>query len=287
MLAKTYRSPKDLILPAQVTEKLDGVAADFYGASSKTIYRGKVLAQSRQGEPLYSVDHIRYFLTEKLPENHHLIGELYISGADFKDISGYARRQESDLDTAKLNLYIYDYYIEGQEDMSFKDRMETMTINLLKYIKPHSPVKLIPGLFVDSIETFTEALDNFRKDNPTSEGIVIRALEGPKSIYKTGWRSPGMLKLKTVETLDLPIVSFEEAISKDGEPLKMVGRINVKYKDTVIGVGPGKMKHQDRGIVWQDQQQYIGKHIEVTYMPDDSYDALREPRFYRFRPDKD
>lgn len=286
MLAKTYKKHKDLLLPVTVTEKLDGVPGNFFVPRKSN--SGDVLVKSRQNEEILSVPHIQKALKRALPKGAHVVGELYISGMDFKDISGIVRRQTPDEDTAKLRLYIFDYYVEGQEHVEFYHRMAECVDNLYFLTEGDDPlVRLIPGLYVDSVEVFDEAMAKFKKDRPDAEGVVIRALFGDKSGYKAGWRSPGMLKLKVTETIDLPIVSIEEAVDKDGALKGMVGRINVEYKGQTIGVGPGKMKHKDRIEVFQNKEAYTGKMIEIAYMPDDSYDALREPRFYRFRPDKD
>lgn len=284
MLSKTYKKHKDLILPVTVTEKLDGVPGDFYYKREL----GQVHVRSRQNEELHSVDHIRKRLQHALPNGAHLIGELHISGMDFKDISGIVRRKTPDEDTAKLRLYVFDYYVEGLEDTSYYNRMAAMVDQVYDLTLGDDPlIRIIPGLYVDSVTQFDEAMAEFKKTRPEAEGVVIRALYGDKSVYKTGWRSPGMLKLKTTETIDLKIHSFEEAIDKDGNAKGMVGRINVVHGKAVIGVGPGKLKHAERISIFADQKQYIGKTIEIAYMPDDSYSALREGRFYRFRPDKD
>jgi ATP-dependent DNA ligase len=155
-------------------------------------------------------------------------------------------------------------------------------------------------LYVEDTDTFDKAMAKFPVDHPDAEGVVIRALYGDKSHFKAAWRSPGMLKLKVTETIDLPIHSFEEAVDKDGNKKGMVGRINVQYHTgassdgnneytdfKLIGIGPGKLKHEERIELWKNQKAYVGRMIEIAYMPDPSYDALREPRFYRFRPDKD
>lgn len=284
MLAKTYRKHKDLTLPASVQEKLDGVPGDFYYKREL----GRVHARTRQGEELHSVDHIIAALTHALPDGAHVIGELRIAGMDFKDISGIARRHKTDVDTIKLKLHVFDFYIEGEEDCDFWDRMDSALRYLWELAKaPDSVVKFIPGCRIDTPEQLDEAVANFKRDNPESEGVVIRALTGKKSVYKAAWRSPGMLKLKWTETIDVPIDSFEEAVSKDGQPMGMVGRINVLYNGKVSGVGPGKMKHEDRIAMWKDRKNQVGKMIEVAHMPDESYEGLREGRYYRHRPDKD
>lgn len=293
MLAKTYKKPKDLHFPIIVTEKLDGVAADVY--KDKT---GRVWARSRQDETYHSVPHIIGFLKPLLPKGAHVVGELYCPDMDFKDISGDARRQE--VTAHNLSLYVYDYYVEGKEDTDYATRMGQLQDLIAKCVDKNTPVRFITGKVLQDQDQFDDFVAAFKKLKPNAEGMMIRAMEGPKSYYKQGWRSPGMLKNKLTETIDLRIHSFEEAIDKNGKPKGMVGRINVLFAGTVesdckndfgitqvIGVGPGKMSHAERTRVWAEREQYTGRTIEVAYMPDDSYDALREPRFYRFRPDKD
>lgn len=292
MLAKTYKKPRQFIFPCTVTEKLDGVAADFYGSSL-----GYTNVRSRQDEPILSVEHIRKWFEGKLPHKHHAVCELYVVGKDFKEISGMSRWK--DRQAPELVAYVYDYYVEDQEDMPYKARMELMADNIGMEVEEDSPVQLIPGVYFDNEDKILAYIERFKKERPEAEGLVIRALTGNKSGYKAAWRSPGMVKLKITETIDLEVVGFEEAIDKNDKPKGMVGRINVRYHTgassdgnneytdyITIGAGPGKMSHKMRTEVWNNQKKYIGKIAEIAYMPDDSYEALREPRFYRWRDDK-
>ena len=77
-------------------------------------------------------------------------------------------------------------------------------------------------------------------------------------------------------------------------------RINCWYKDQVIGVGPGKMKHAERKLEWEAWENAVqhdavpegplvtgkGRVLQVEYKKDPSYEALREPTFQCWRPDK-
>jgi ATP-dependent DNA ligase len=283
ILAKTFKAYDKLTYPLQATEKLDGVPVNIFIDKS-----GKIRALSRQGEDMLSSDHILEYLKPVLSDDAHVVGELYVQGMDFKDISGLARRKDSTEETAVLNLYIWDFYFEGDEELEYVHRMWNADEWLAKTLEiPGCPIKWIRGAYVEDAEQLETLVEKFRKDHPHSEGLVFRALRGPKAIWRAGWRSPGVVKLKWTETLDLPIDSLEEAVSKDGEPLGMVGRINVRYKGKVSGVGPGKLSHKDRIALWNDRHDQPGKMIEVGYMPDDSYEGLREGRYYRHRPDKD
>ena len=283
MLASKY-DPKKQQFPAHVSEKYDGVAADFY----KTPTGWKV--RTRQDKPIKSVQHIIDALNAHAmnwSNGVHVIGELYVPGMDFKDISGLVRR---DALAENLLLFVYDQYwehtLEFNEEIScFAKRLEGMQ-EIVKDVG--EPLVLPPYYIVTSVDDIQEATHNILKINPEAEGIMVRQLHGPESMYVAGKRPRGMAKYKLVETHDLKLVDIEQAIdAKTGEGNGMAGRLVVEYKGKEVGVGPGKLTHAERIDMWKNGAAYIGRTIEVAAMPDKSYEALREPRFIRFRPDKD
>lgn len=290
MLAKPFDVTK-LEFPCVVTEKLDGVAADFYVPLGSNT--GACLVQSRQKEPILSVQHIQDWLTHKLPEGCHLICELYIPQTPFKDISGKVRSHDAQPD---LYAYVYDFYEEGDyqgsplTELTYQMRMQRFVEVMGKHITTSNdwmiPVRIIPGIKAASAGQLENIVAKMGKDKPKSEGCVIRNLTGPHSGYGIGKRSWGMQKRKKQDTFDVEIIGFEEAISKDDEPLDMVGRIQVRYSGGESGVGPGKMTHEERKRVWKNRKKYIGLIAEVTAMTDESYEGLREGRFIRWREDK-
>jgi len=297
MLAKNY-DLKKLVFPLVLTEKLDGAASDFYALPTHGVN-----ARSRQAEPLYSVDHITLWLTGKLLPGDHLICELFVEGGDFKDISGMVRSHDTQ---PKLKAYVYDFYTDtvytGGDDMSeitYSQRMKMMANRVGKHVTPDSPVQIIPGHQIQDVIEFQDAVESFFKAKPKAEGLMIRSLFGKESGYNIGKRSWGMQRLKPTGTMDLQVHSFEEAIDGEGNPKGMVGRINVLLsigadddgKNTfsdyrIIGAGPGALTHSERIAIWDNQKQYIGRIAEIAYKPDDTYDALREARFSRWRDDK-
>lgn len=283
MLAAKYNPDKQKF-PAYVSEKLDGVAADIY-TSKKDIH-----IRSRQGEPISSVMHLISDLDKRLREQDdtrvgmHFIGELYIPGKDFKDISGSVRRQSEDC--PEMEFHVYDFYIEGKEDMEYVDRMAELSDTLP--LRKNSQIKLVPIQHVKDKEDVEVYKRDLMARNPKAEGIMVRQSTGKETTYQIGKRPKGMAKYKVTETADLEVVGFEEAIdAKTKAPLNMVGRIVCKYKGREIGVGPGCLTHPERREIWANQSAYLRCTAEIAYMPDDSYEALREPRFLHWRPDKD
>lgn len=288
MLAKSYKKGMD-IYPAFGSEKLDGVAAKFkLGSHEVDGYDAEYVdVESRQGKPLYSVDHIIEWLENHVPsmlfDNSYIVGELYIKDRPFKEISGIVRSEDDREEQSELGLYIYDYYNEDKEQ-PYYDRMAYLTSKLHTIINDGTPVQLIKQHLLQDDDAVLRLMADLK--NRGAEGAMIRKLHGADTLYKLG-RSKGLLKNKFTYSEDLGVQSFEEAMSKTGEPLGRVGRINLHYKGIIIGAGPGSMKHDERKHVWDNRDDYLGNVAEIKYMPDPSYDALREARFYRWRKDKD
>lgn len=290
MLASSF-NPDKAVFPQMISEKIDGVAADFH----TKVISGQIqwTVRSRDNKPIHSVPHILDCLNQLVPavKGLHLIAELHIAGKDFKDISGISRRKEPDDETEMLRANIYDLYIEGQEDTDYVDRYDA----ILKYVTvPMSyPIRRIPSYLVEDKDAFlsrrTQIIKSNNSKRPTGcEGIIARSVRGKDSWYQVAKRPKGFAKDKAVATIDLPIIGFEEAAdAKTNEPLGMVGRLIAKYKGKEIGIGPGKLTHKERIDMFMNWKQYFGHVAEIAYMPDDSYTALREPRFLYWRPDKD
>jgi DNA ligase-1 len=275
MLAREY-DPKKVVFPVQVTEKLDGFAADFHFGV------GQVVGRSRQDKPYQSVDHICKFLYGRLQHRGwHLIGELTVAGVpDFKEAGGIIRRQETD---ERIRLNVYDWYTPRSLNLTYSERMKDLALfpELIG-----GPVAVIPGKTCWNAEEVEAAIAAIFERNPNAEGAMIRGWGDVG--YLPGKRSWNMMRYKPKPTMDLPVHSFEEAVSGDGAPLGMVGRINVNYNGPhYIGVGPGKFTHEERKEMWRNRKKYVGKILEVQYMRDPGYAALRQPTAQRWRPDKD
>lgn len=285
--------------PVHISEKLDGVPAEFRKRKGSEIE-----AYSRQGKPIHSVSHIVNLFKHSIPDGGNVIGELYIEGKPFKDISGLVRRKVSCEETKELNLFVFDYYEDGKEDVPYELRMskfwnklhpmvlvnEFVQSGAMKILSPYSTT----AKNIVEAREFIEGLD---KCFPNNEGVIIRSTDGAFQNNKRSWN---VVKMKKTLEMDMVVHSFEEALDKNGVKKGMVGRINAfsfaEFESThdsdypryeVVGVGPGKLTHAERTELWNNRHLYKGRIFEATYMPDGSYDALREARFYRWREDHD
>lgn len=312
MLATTC-DPAKVSYPAEVSIKLDGVAADFY----KTPMGWMV--QSRQGEPLPSCKYILDLLNKQLkgtPVNTHIIGELTVMGVpEFKIAGGIIRRHTPD---SRIVLNVYDAYVVGYENETYEARSKAIAAfcDSCKHITQSdgslrwNVIKRVPVVEIvntqEELEQHIASLPDLMKRSSLFEGFMVRSLTGPDSKYRVNKRSRGMARYKPVPTLDLRVVAFEEAtanktmtflgdVYQAGDGLGAVGRIVVEYKGKHIGVGPGCLTHVERRELWTRYTTFtksggklIDKNLiaEVSYMLDDNYDALRQATFKQWRTDK-
>ncbi|QPC44946.1 hypothetical protein HW532_20935 [Kaustia mangrovi] len=292
-------TPDKMAFPALLSEKLDGVPVRLVRG------HGKGLALTRQGEEITSIKHITDFYEEHLSycPGVELVGELYIRGESFKDISGKVRAKKP---SADLVMYVFDMFPNYGDDEQYRNapyrkRMEATKIVLediagkIGMAPEDMPIQLIPYIVVEDEEAALLAHEAIMRANPNAEGSVVHSATKP---FQPGKRCWGTQRLKPTPTIDLEIVGFCEAQDEAGKPLGMVGRViaamhQLQEDGTLarvqIGVGPGKLTHKERKALWLDYKAGAfrrGQIAEIKYMRDEAYDALRQPTFQRWRPDK-
>lgn len=282
-LAKKY-TPAKLDYPVYLSHKVDGVPIriDIHEVGHEVM--------TRQGKPVPSVQSLVTRMVAEIRKNYafsfplSLVGEVAQRGnvnADFKDTSGIVRRQEDQSDQLTFHLF------ECNQAETFQDRIVYME-GLVEFLD-HSEVRLIYQHMVQDEAELTAHVEAFMTAFPEAEGMVAR---NHNDEWAPGKRSWGYQKVLIEPTIDLRIIGWSPAVChKTGEPKSMVGRLHAEYKGSVIGVGPGKLTHQERIDLWAG---YInGRLVEdcsliaqVKYKADKSYDALRQPTFQYWRDDK-
>ena len=297
-LYKPY-TPKKIVFPVAAQQKLDGVPVKFKNIG------GHIVPLSRQNEVYKSLgrftEHVRPML---LTSGSSFTGELYIPGVSFKDISGIVRRHE--MAPASLRCFVFDFDllpVVGSAGYPWATRHKHFTQALAAYLGADGmgagdcPIQLMPSIICHSELDVDRAWSVVQQANPNAEGLVLHQIS---KLYAPGKRVWSTQKLKPQPTIDLRIVRVLEATANEtedgpprGTPLGMVGRLEAEFtgadgNTTVIGIGPGSLTHAERRALWleRDYIRSVGRIAEIKYMRDDSYDALRQPTFVRWRPDK-
>lgn len=307
-LAKNY-DPKhaDKFLPGYMQVKYDGVPLTFIRPDGDDT----VIALTRQNEEAKSVPHLLEQAKVILPrvKGASFTAECLVPGRSFKESSGIIRRQTPDAETAQVIGFIFDANLEGHHKETYYIRFKQIG-NALPVVKMafdlHNPDKQFPFVVAPyaKVETIEQVEAHYKVllelHGADLEGAMIHKINKPFTPGKRAW---GMCRYKPQPTIDLEVESFEEAVSEDGTGLGMVGRVNVRLRRktaagvavTTVGVGPGKLTHAERQALWgacvsvdghgrgTPSKPYLA---EIKYMPDPSYDALRQPTIQRLRTDK-
>ena len=295
-LLKNY-DPKKMQWPALHQQKIDGVPVRINKEA------GKVTSISRQNEPIRSIAHIERFADVLLRNGESLIMELYIHGKPFKEISGLVRAHKQ---CPALLGYVFDFNFPTSFDQTYAIRRSEIALRISSALEwsnsngADTIIRMIPSTLCYSSKDADEAHEALMLANPDAEGSVLHS---KSKLFQPGKRCWGTQRMKPVPTIDLLVVGFEEAISADGTPLGMVGRVNADFNTVTktagtksgwvnttikIGIGPGALTHTERKELWRmfNKGQYTPRIAEIRYMRDDSYDALRQPTFKCWRDDK-
>jgi len=303
MLAKPY-TPNKLRFPVMVSEKLDGVPAKIHISINEGIYPPSSLVskriiwtvQTRQGKPFVAIHLQVEALAEHLQDMGCIGTFVFVAEVThqdhtmpFKDVSGYCRRQEQ-CDALRLN--VFDFYRptlvanEPAPDLLPFGKRIVLASGLVRGMFWCKMVHQI--LCKDAVDLAKAliAVKVMHKDGFIPEGAVIRSCHDKWEEGKRGW---GYQKVVERPTTEVFITGFEEAVSKEGEPLGMVGRMNGHWMGHNIGVGPGKLTHFGRKQLWDLRNNDLWwdtpRWATVSYKRDPSYNSLREPTFQHWRPD--
>lgn len=327
-LAKNWDETKaSKVLPAYAQIKYDGVPLTFTLLAEATLYpvvgadedtewpAGTVVALTRQNEVAVSVGHLVAIAKQILhTPGASFTAECFVPGLPFKNSSGIIRRQTPDESTRMLVGIVFDANILNRPKETYFTRIRQIE----PLLEGGTFLRVAPYKLVSTVEevelmwkTLVELTTALGGD---LEGMMMHSLTKPFAPGKRCW---GMSRYKPQPTIDLEVVSFEEAVSEAGEGLGMVGRVNVRLVrewpspppaakgneapwthvrgnvwNKVVGVGPGKLTHTEREQLWtcaQADPDWLpaGKvFAEIKYMPDESYEALRQPTVQRLRTDK-
>lgn len=262
-----------------ITEKLDGIRGVIIKEN------GKVSIFSRQGQLIEGLIDIENE-AKLLPDNYVYDGELLLvndkklNSADLYRATVKVVRK----DGIKTNVVFNAFDIVPLDE--FQDGKSKEICNVrkqkLSYITEGLNLLWIKPLEILYCGGDKEEIFRLLKiaESEGKEGVMINTLGG---FYECK-RSSQLLKVKTMQTVDLEIIGFEEGTNKyEGK----LGRINVDYKGNLVGVGSG-FSDENRVEIWNNQDKYLGRICEVQFFEEtknqnDDKLSLRFPVFKSIR----
>jgi DNA ligase 1 len=257
MLAKSFvdvakaRAKKGGIeYPVDVQPKFDGVRCLAYRKD------GHVILQSRGGDP-YDVEHIRSALEPLLEDDQVLDGEIYQHGMPLQDIISLVKTpQDGSLD---LTYQVYDMTkLSGQTEVWLERK-----VALEAWFRAQRDADDLPGFVVlvkavscaheDSVRAFHDL-----RVSDGYEGAIIRLHHG---LYRFGYRSSELLKLKAFEDAEFEIIGYRTG---KGKFLKVpifncVTSKGAEFEVTIHGTS------EARAALLKQGKKLIGRQMTVRY----------------------
>ena len=262
MLAHPFdKRKKDIVYPAIVQPKLDGVRAmvelgpDTIGMLSR---KGKLFPY--MPKLMGTLVALGDILEEEFEGiTVFLDGELFSDEIPFEELSGHCRRMNHEakgtthlLDLIKLN--VFDCYLPGAPDTPFEERHKFVQ-KLLGGVSFKS-VQLVANTYVANEDEIKHCHSLFVKEG--HEGTIIRNINSP---YKLNARSKDLLKYKDFLDEEFPIVGATEAEGRDEGTVIWVcitqdgQEFNVRPRGT----------HAQRTEWFQNRDQYLDRMLTVRY----------------------
>lgn len=226
-----------------------------------TKWNGKLIAYSRNGKPITSIDHILKDL-QWLPEGYALDGELYVHGMPLQSISSLVRKSQPD--SKKLTYVVYDLVTPN---IGYGERNGW----LRAYVAPVAG--FTPRICIAPTFAYAESKMPIKERLAESiangyEGLILRH---GNTGYEPGKRSQSLVKVKQVLDAEFCIVGVHQ--SADGwaifECLKTPnwhwyeGDFLNNGVDTFRVSAPGTM--QDKHDAWANRNDFIGKMLTVEF----------------------
>ena len=204
-------------------------------------------------------------------------GELM--GEDFVALMRQAYRKENvDIEHAFLSLFDYlplEEWKSGDVVMTTQERYTELNAHFDAISTPYITIverHEVPARLEDIMalhHTFVQ--EGF-------EGAMVKTIDAP---YRFG-RSYDVMKVKEFHDVDLPIIGLEEGT---GRHVGRLGAVKIDFNGVIVKVGSG-FSDEQREQVWNDQDSFMGRIIEVRYQEVTPDGSLRFPTFVCFRNDR-
>lgn len=293
MLAESFEKKHEKVTGKfYITLKLDGNRCVAIKEN------GVVKFFTRKGQPIDGVTELESELAH-FPDNMVYDGELLLENPDnlpsdelFRATQKVVRK---DGEKKNLDFFIFDSlplseFKVGKSSKNYEQRRNTIDL-IFNEVKTKlslldeglERVMLLPVLYEGTDKGVIPVMMAEVEANGY-EGLMVNTAKG---LYQTK-RTNDLLKVKTMKTADLLVMSIEKAI--DGQLEGLLGRVNVEYKGNLVGVGSG-FSHEERKRFVDNPDDICGKIIEVQFFEESKDEktgqpSLRFPVFKGIRHDK-
>jgi DNA ligase 1 len=287
MLAESFEKKADKVTGKfYITLKLDGNRCVAINGDEGVKFF------TRKGQPIEGMTALENQFSN-LPKGWVFDGELLLENPDnlpsdelFRATQKVVRK---DGEKKNLEFYVFDAlpvveFQTGKSKKTYEQRRNNLELMFGHFDDGQMPsIKLLPIMYEGDDKSVIPLIMK-KVEEEGFEGLMINTANG---LYVSK-RTVNLLKVKTMKTADLYVVSAEKAI--DGQFEGLLSRVNVEYKGNLVGVGSGFTLEQRRQFI-ENPDLIIGKVIEVQFFEESQDEktgqpSLRFPVFKGIRDDK-
>lgn len=258
-------------------QKFDGLRGNIFVDANHN-FRALTISGSEILTSGYIIDE----LSRLIPRGTVGMFDGEIASDDFNTtVSQIKRKEAQGNETAKF--HVFDFVPDVQPEEFFNQSRELITAEPL-YARKERLEKLV-GAGGDVVKPVWYAKTaNLNEIIQYGQQVIVDGGEGAiGKLANSGYyrrRHRSWFKIKDVQSVDVPVVGFEEGTGKyEG----MLGALKVRLDNGVIcSVGSG-LNDTDRELMWAAQESYEGRIAEIKYHQETPDGNLRHPRFFRFR----
>ena len=286
MLAESFEKKHDKVKDKfYITLKLDGNRCLAIKED------GIVKFFTRKGQEIDGMTELAEHF-KPLPDKWVFDGELLLVNDDglpsdelFRATQKVVRK---DGEKKNLEFYMFDnlpleHFKNGKSKLKYEQRRNMLDSIFEPITEESHLLHVLPVMYEGNDKSVIPVLMK-EVESKGYEGLMVNTASG---LYQSK-RTVDLLKVKTMKTADLLVVTVERAI--DGQFEGLLGRVNVEYKGSLVGVGSGFTLEQRKQFI-ENPDDIIGKIIEVSYFEESKNEktglpSLRFPVFKGIRHDK-
>lgn len=227
--------------------KLDGIRCLAHKSASGT-GAGGVRLVSRGNKPIDTVPHINEALALIMDEGEVFDGELYIHGETFQNLVSYVKRAQPD--SARVEYHVYDTIKEWP--------FELRSQNLIERLCDENSEVVLPVYTISAYSDEDVAARHAEFTALGYEGLMVRAND---CLYKEGYRSADLLKIKSFQECEYRIVEVKQGKGKlEGCAVFVCETEDGERFDCLP---EGTM--EKRAEYWTDRNLLVGSMLTVCY----------------------
>lgn len=281
MLADKYR--EDLVsFPCVVQPKIDGIRMSAH------LEGGELITLSRRNNSFNFLDDLKDEIKEYLGKSKtKLDGELYSFTLNFDKISGIVRSKKTRNPQEDEVIYMIFDNVDYQKPT--QPRLEKLGVPITDwsvdstnelFFQVSDHIYIVKSWFIHSNEELFEFEEYILSQK--LEGVMIRHLQGPLSIYK-GSRAQNLLKLKREQDDEGEIVGYTTGSGAERD--KVIWKVKDK-RGNVIAMRPCGT-FEGREELLKNAEKYVGRIITYRFFELNPESGVpRFPRVLRFRDDE-